>query len=35
VDNILVNNVHLHLGALLALSAWAIGLRGVDESVDS
>ncbi len=35
VDNILVNNVHLHLGALLALSAWVIGLRGVDESVDS
>ena len=25
VDNILVNNVHLHLGVLLALSAWAIG----------
>ncbi|MGC9394365.1 MAG: O-antigen ligase family protein [Anaerolineae bacterium] len=25
VDNILVNNVHLHLGVLLALSAWVIG----------
>ena len=30
VDNILVNNVHLHLGVLLALSAWVIG-RARDE----
>ncbi|MEJ5310715.1 MAG: O-antigen ligase family protein [Anaerolineae bacterium] len=35
VDNILVNNVHLHLGVLLALSAWVIGLGGADEGVDS
>lgn len=35
VDNILVNNVHLHVGVLLALSAWVIGLGGADESVDS
>ena len=28
VDNILVNNVHLHLGVLLALSAWVIGQSG-------
>jgi putative inorganic carbon (HCO3(-)) transporter len=28
VDNILVNNVHLHLGVLLALSAWVIGRSG-------
>jgi len=27
VDNLLVNNVHLHLGALLALSAWLISER--------
>jgi O-antigen ligase len=29
VDNILVNNVHLHLGVILALSAWVVerGLR--------
>ncbi len=32
VDNILVNNVHLHLGVLLALSAWLIeGGEGKDE----
>ena len=31
VDNILVNNVHLHLGVLLALSAWVIGQSGDDE----
>jgi len=35
VDNILVNNVHLHLGVLLALSAWVVGLGGADEGVDS
>lgn len=35
VDNILVNNVHLHLGVLLAMSVWVIGLRGADESVAS
>ncbi len=35
VDNILVNNVHLHLGVLLAMSAWVIGRGGVDASVDS
>ncbi len=35
VDNVLVNNVHLHLGVLLALSAWVVGLGGADESVDS
>jgi putative inorganic carbon (HCO3(-)) transporter len=29
VDNILVNNVHLHLAVLLALSAWVIGQRRV------
>lgn len=34
VDNILVNNVHLHLGVLLALSAWVIGRGGADEGVD-
>ncbi len=28
VDNILVNNVHLHLGVLLALSAW-VGAQGI------
>jgi putative inorganic carbon (hco3(-)) transporter len=28
VDNILVNNVHLHLGVLLALSAWVIARAG-------
>mgnify|MGYP000248982758 CR=1 FL=1 len=26
VDNILVNNTHLHLGVLLALSAWVVGM---------
>ena len=31
VDNILVNNVHLHLGVLLALSAWVIGQVGEPE----
>lgn len=31
VDNILVNNVHLHLGVMFALSAWVVGRRGVDE----
>jgi O-antigen ligase len=29
VDNILVNNTHLHLGVLLALSAWVVGEGGV------
>ncbi len=27
VDNLLVNNVHLHVGVLLALTAWLIALR--------
>ncbi|MBN2393421.1 MAG: O-antigen ligase family protein [Anaerolineae bacterium] len=31
VDNILVNNVHLHLGVLLALSAWVIAQSGDEE----
>ena len=35
VDNILVNNVHLHLGVLCALSAWVIGREGVNEGADS
>ncbi len=30
VDNILVNNVHLHLGVILALSAWVVRRRGVE-----
>ena len=31
VDNILVNNVHLHLGVMFALSAWLVGRGGVGE----
>ena len=34
VDNIMVNNVHIHLGVMLALSAWMISVAG-EESQES
>ncbi len=33
VDNLLVNNIHLHVGALLALSAWVIARARYGSSV--